>query len=86
MIRCIRTTLTLDDDVAAMLLRVQKKTDATLQNVVNNALRRGLEQMSQPAPAKPRFMTHPVSLGRCYFPNLDNTGEVLADAEGESHK
>jgi hypothetical protein len=82
----MRTTLTLDDDVAAMLQRVQKKTDATLKDVVNEALRRGLEEMSHPAVAKPRFVTRAVDLGRCYFPNLDNTWEVLAEAEGESWK
>jgi len=69
----MRTTLTLDDDVAAMLLRVQKTTDATLKDVVNEALRCGLERMSQPAAAKPRFETRPADLGKCYFPNLDNT-------------
>jgi hypothetical protein len=82
----MRTTLTLDDDVAAMLLRVQKKTDATFKDVVNQALRHGLERMVHPGPAKPRFATRSADLGRCYFPNLDNTWEVLAEAEGESWK
>jgi hypothetical protein len=82
----MRTTLTLDDDVAAMLRRIQKKTDATFKDVVNEALRQGLERMSHPAGAKPRFVTRAVDLGRCYFPNLDNTWEVLAEAEGESYK
>jgi hypothetical protein len=41
--------------------------------------------MTQPvAPQKP-FRTQPVDLGKCYFPNLDNTWEVLAEAEGDSH-
>ncbi len=82
----MRTTLTLDDDVAAMLQRIQKKTDATFKEVVNEALRHGLERMSHPGAARPRFTTRPVDLGRCYFPNLDNTWEVLAEAEGESWK
>jgi hypothetical protein len=82
----MRTTLSLDDDVAALLQQVQKKRDATLKQVVNEALRRGLERMTQPiVPQKP-FRTQPVNLGKCYFPNLDNTWEVLAEAEGDSHK
>jgi hypothetical protein len=82
----MRTTLTLDDDVAAMIERVQKKTDGRLKDVVNEALRYGLERMSQPSAAKRRFTTRPADLGRCYFPNLDNTWEVLAEAEGESYR
>ena len=41
--RCMRTTLTLDDDVAAILERLRKCRDATLKNLVNEALRRVLE-------------------------------------------
>jgi hypothetical protein len=82
----MRTTLSLDDDVAVLLHQVQKKRDATFKQVVNEALRQGLERMNQPAiPEKP-FRTRPADLGKCYFPNLDNTWEVLAEAEGESYK
>ena len=78
--------MSLDDDVVALLQHVQKKRDATLKEVVNEALRQGLARMTQPAvPAAP-FRTRPVDLGKCYFPSLDNTWEVLAEAEGESHK
>jgi hypothetical protein len=82
----MRTTLSLDDDVVALLQQVQKKRDATLKQVVNEALRQGLEFMIQPAVSQKPFRTQPVDLGRCYFPNLDNTWEVLAEAEGKSHK
>src|ERR1022692_3198888 len=69
MLRCMRTTLSLDDDVAALLDRVHKKRDTTLKQLVNEALRQGLERMSQPTvPGKP-FRTQPVDLGKCYFPN-----------------
>jgi hypothetical protein len=37
------------------------------------------------APRK-RFRTKVHSCGKCYLPNLDNTAEVLAIAEGEWHK
>jgi hypothetical protein len=82
----MRTTLSLEDDVAALLNQVQKNKDATLKQVVNEALRHGLGHMSQPAIPKKPFRTQPVDLGKCYFPNLDNTWEVLAEAEGESYK
>jgi Ribbon-helix-helix protein, copG family len=82
----MRTTLSLDDDVAALLQKIQKKRDATLKEIVNEALRQGLERMSEPPVLQTQFRTRPADLGKCYFPNLDNTWEVLAEAEGESYK
>jgi hypothetical protein len=82
----MRTTLSLDDDVAALLNQVQQSRDVTLKQVVNEALRQGLGQMSKPVVPQAPFRTRPFDLGKCYFPNLDNTWEVLAEAEGESYK
>jgi hypothetical protein len=48
----MRTTLTLEKDVAAALENLQKKRDATFKDVVNEALRRGIKAMS--APGKPQ--------------------------------
>jgi hypothetical protein len=81
----MRTTLSVDDDVAILLERIQKERGATFKQIVNDALRQGLERMSSPTPRKP-FRTQAVALGKCYFPNLDNTWEVLAQAEGESYR
>ncbi len=82
----MRTTLTLDKDVAMMLKRFRKDRDASLKALVNEALRVGLKQMA--APSKPRkpFCTTAVDLGRCLLGNVDNVAEVLAVAEGESLK
>jgi hypothetical protein len=76
----MRTTLSLDDDVAALLEQVRKATDATFKDVVNAALREGLARLSSPAERQP-FHTQPVDLGNCYCPNLDNVWEVLDEAE-----
>jgi ribbon-helix-helix CopG family protein len=43
----MRTTLTLDDDVAAILERLRKSRDASLKDLVNEALRRGLKDMTR---------------------------------------
>ena len=42
----MRITLTLDDDVAAALQRVRRTRNANLKDVVNDALRRGLNDLS----------------------------------------
>jgi hypothetical protein len=41
----MRTTLTLDDDVAAALERLRKTCNASLKDLVNEALRRGFKEM-----------------------------------------
>lgn len=86
MLRCMRTTLSLDKDVAAALERLRKARKASLKDVVNEALRRGLGQMASPPAARKPFRTRAVSLGRCLVGNVDNVSEVLAVAEGESFK
>ena len=82
----MRTTLSLDDDVAILLERLQKERDATFRQIVNEALRQGLERLSELSDPKRSFRTQPVSLGTCSFPNLDNAWEVLSQAECESGK
>lgn len=82
----MRTTLTLDQDVAAQLERLRKQRDASLKDLVNEALRHGLREMvARPRKREP-MRTRAVDLGRPLIGSLDNIGEVLAIAEGEDHK
>ena len=82
----MRTTLTLDDDVAANLRRIQRREERSLKDVVNDALRRGLADLDQPSAPRTRFRTKPRDLGKCLIGNVDNVAEVLAIAEGEDFK
>lgn len=80
----MRTTLSLDDDVAAQLEQVRARGGRTFKELVNEALRLGLGQLDRdPKPAGP--FTRPVSLGRPRLPNLDDVSEAISVAEGESH-
>jgi len=81
----MRTTLTLADDVAALLRRAQKRLGGTLRSVVNEALRRGLADMLDSRPAEKAFRTHAVSL-RPAVPDVDDVAETLALAEGEAFR
>jgi Flp pilus assembly protein TadB len=83
MSECMRTTLTLDDDVAALLDALRRKRKANLKAPVNEALRRGLQEMTAPSKQRPPFRTRSVSAGRVLVGAIDNTAEVLAVAEGE---
>lgn len=82
----MRTTLTLDDDVAALLQRLRTRQKASLKEVVNQALREGLMRLETPSvPARP-YRTPSVSLGRCLIGSLDDVAEALAVSEGETFR
>jgi hypothetical protein len=82
----MRTTLTLDDDVAAILKRLRKSRDVRLKDLVNEALRRGLKDMASRTKRRVRLQTRSVALGRLRIASLDNVGEALAVAEGEAYR
>ncbi len=82
----MRTTLTLEADVAAQLERLRKSRKTTLKQLVNEALRAGLRQMAAPRARRRPYRTPAADLGRCLVDSLDNIAEVLAIAEGEDHK
>lgn len=82
----MRTTLTMDKDVAVQLERIRRSRDATLKEIVNEALRHGLQQMAgRPRRRKP-FRTKSVSLGHCLIGSVDDVAAALVVAEGETLK
>jgi hypothetical protein len=82
----MRTTLTIDDDVAATLERLRRKRDVSLKDLINEALRRGLRDLSAPPKRQKPYRTPSVDLGTPRIPNIDNVAEVLAIIEGEAFK
>jgi len=86
MLGCMRTTLTLDPDVAAALARVRDRDQLTLKRAINDALRLGLRALEEPDPSHPVFTTASVSLGGCLVGSLDDIADVLAVSEGEGFR
>jgi hypothetical protein len=82
----MRTTLTLDDDVAARLEQERRKRRASFKTVLNEALRAGLDALQAPRRARPLFRTAGFDLGPSLVGSLDNVEEVLSRAEGEGHR
>jgi len=80
----MRTTLTLDPDVAAKAKQGAAKLRKPFKEVVNMALRIGLEAVLAPPTAKP-YRTKPRPLGLREGFSYDNISELLATAEGEDH-
>jgi plasmid stability protein len=81
----VRTTLTLDDDVAAKLKAVARRSGRAFRDVVNETLRRGLHA-ERPAPRE-RFRVETRSLGGLR-PGLriDSIGDLLEHIEGPRHR
>lgn len=80
----MRTTLTIDDDVAAQLEQL-RASGRSFKQLVNDALRAGLATIDGPAPQRSGPYTRPADLGRPRLPDLDDISEVLALVEGEEH-
>lgn len=77
----MRTTLTLDKDVAQRAKALVAKEGKPFKQVVNEALRLGLDRMqSPPRPRRYRYKPHDMGVPRV---NLDNIQEVLARFEGD---
>lgn len=79
----LRTTLTLDDDVAAAIERLVRRTGRTYRAVVNAALRTGLEQV---AAAPMPFVVTPHDLDPVGDVDADDVWALIARTEGPLHR
>lgn len=82
---CMRTTLTLDDDVLEQAKALAARTQIPFKTVINEALRAGLKEVEKPALQRP-YRTEPHAMGLKKGRNLDNIQELLAHVEGEDAK
>ncbi|MGL4178328.1 MAG: hypothetical protein ACRCSN_19910 [Dermatophilaceae bacterium] len=82
----MRTTLSLDDDVAAHLERLRSQRDLTLRELVNTALRVGLAVVDEGTAPRPGPYTVSRSLGRPRLPDVDDVSEALAVLEEDDRR
>jgi hypothetical protein len=81
----MRTTLTIADDVAVQLERLRQARDSNLKDIVNEALRLGLREMTAKQKKRKPFRTRTFDMGPPLV-NIDNVAAALACAEGEGYK
>ncbi len=79
----MRITLNLEDDVAEKLTRLQREQQRPMNDIVNDALRRGLQAMTSSARSRGHFVTQPLEIGQCLVGSIDNFAELLAHGEDE---
>ena len=77
----MRTTLTLDDDVASLLKKEVRRSGDPFKQVVNRLLRSGLSAAKQPG--RRPFKVTPWSLG---LPPFEKVEELLEFLEGPEHR
>lgn len=82
----MRTTLTIDEDVAVRLLRLQREREMGLKEVVNAALRAGLPGLEHPPKRSRRRVTAPRDLGRCLIGAIVSVSDALDIAESDARK
>jgi hypothetical protein len=80
----VRTTLTLDEDVAAGLRRAARTTGRPFRAVVNEALRAGLEVQANRPPVP--YTVTPFDLGLRKGLEIDSISELLERLEGPLHR
>lgn len=80
----VRTTLSLDDDVAKLLEKESRRTGASFKEVVNRFLRLGLVAATRP-PRKP-FVVAPRKLDLPAGLNYDNVEQLLDAIEGPARR
>ncbi len=82
----MRTTLTLDDDVAAKLKAQARRAGRPFREIVNETLRRGLASRRIVAPRQV-FKITPRDLGDLRPGlSLDNVAELIEQVEGSLHR
>jgi hypothetical protein len=77
----VRSTITLDEDVAALLKQEMRKSGRAFKQVVNDTLRLGLTAAKQPS--RKRFVVKARNLG---LPHYEKTEEYLEFLEGPDHR
>ncbi|MSR21556.1 MAG: antitoxin [Gemmatimonadetes bacterium] len=78
----MRTTLTLDPDVAARLEREMKRSGTGLKVVVNQALRAGLGMADKPV-HPPEFRVEPHAFGFQPGTDLDRLNQLVDELGAE---
>lgn len=78
----MRTTLTLDRDVADSLKKEMRRSGRGLKATINEALRRGLRVGGRPARA-PRFTVEPHAMGIRPGVDLDRLNQLVDELEAE---
>ena len=81
----MRTTLSIDDDIAKLVEDEVRRSGDTFKGTVNRLLRQGLIASKNPEPRK-RFVVTPRKMGLPPGLSYDSIPELLEKIEGPYHR
>jgi len=81
----MRTTLTLDEDVARKIKAIVRQSGRPFKQVINESLRIGLSARKE-VRSLPKFQVQAKDLGELPGINYDNIGELLEQVEGPTSR
>ena len=81
----MRTTLSIDDDIAVLLEQEVRRSGKPFKIVVNNLLSLGLAQTRKPQ-AAPAFRVTPRAMGLVAGQSYDDISALLEELEGPEHR
>ena len=83
----MRTTLTLDDDIGIEIARLRDTQKLGLKEIVNRAMRLGLQRMTAVRPAKrKKFQTPVLKAKSTILQGVVKTHDMLVLGEGENYR
>ncbi len=80
----MRTTLSLDPDIAALIEREIETTKNTMKFVINDKLRRGFAVQAVEDRSRNLQLPTPLNLGQPKVQNFDNISEILELIQDDS--
>ena len=81
----MRTTLSINDDIAVLLEQEVRSSGQPFKVVVNNLLSLGLAQARRPQ-TTPAFLVTPRAMGLGMGQSYDDVSALLEELEGPEHK
>jgi hypothetical protein len=81
----VRTTLTIDDDVAKLVEHEVRRSGDSLKETVNRLLRLGLIAARQPQPKK-RFVVTPIALNSGLGTRYQKVEDLIEALDGPMHR
>jgi hypothetical protein len=79
----MRTTLTIDDDLAGMLRQLARQLDKPFREVVNTTLRKGLA--AQHAVSTHQVVVRPHDFGASRGTDLDRLNQLVDELDAEKY-
>lgn len=81
----MRTTLTIDDDIAVLVEQEQRRSGDSFKGTVNGLLRRGLTADRNPEPRK-RFVVTPIAMNTGLGTRYQKVEDLIEALDGPMHR